>query len=227
MHFTALEDSNALAEWLAIYVANALSDAIKNKGRASLAVSGGSTPKRFFKHLSQKDIEWDKVWITLVDERWVPPSSSRSNQRMITLELLQGHAAKAKFIPLFRDGISQLDVSDIEADISPLLPFDVIILGMGTDGHTASLFPSGDNLALATSDNCDALVLPMNAPDIEEPRVTLTLPVITGACELLLHIEGEGKREILEKAVEAVDPAKLPISFVLQKCPELRVVWAS
>ncbi len=226
MHFTALDDGDALADWLSNHVADLLGEAIKQKGRASLAVSGGSTPKKFFKKLSQQDIEWDKIWIILVDERWVPPSSARSNQRMVTIELLQDKAANANFVGLYKDGISYNDVGQLESDINPLLPLDVIILGMGTDGHTASLFPGGDNLEKATNEGCKSLILPMIAPDADEPRVTLTLPVITGASEVLLHIEGKEKRAILEQADEAIDPAKTPISFVLQNCPELRVIWA-
>ena len=226
MHFTAFDNGDVLAEWLAGRVADKLAAAIREKGNATLAVSGGSTPLRFFKHLSGKDIAWENVWITLVDERWVPPASNRSNQKMVTLELLQANAAKAHFLPLYSGEYSADDVSLHTDNISKLLPFDVLILGMGTDGHTASLFRGGDNLGKATADDCPHLLMSMNAPDAGETRVTLTAPVITAARELILHIEGPEKREALEEASEPGDPARLPIRFILSKRPDLRVVWA-
>ncbi|MGB7286241.1 MAG: 6-phosphogluconolactonase [Salaquimonas sp.] len=226
MQFTAFDDSDALASWLASHVAKQLSSAIEKRGKASLVVSGGSTPGRFFKRLSQQDIGWDKVWITLADERWVAPDSNRSNQRMVTLELLQGKAASAHFIPLYKDGIEAKDVRNIEPDLSAIMPFDVVILGMGADGHTASLFPGGDNLAKATKMDSKALVIDMTAPDTAETRVTLTLAALTSAKDVLLHIEGGEKRTVLEAADEAIDLATRPISFVLANRPDLRVVWA-
>lgn len=227
MHFTAFDDSNLLAGWLAARVAKKLSAGIATNGRASLAVSGGTTPLKFFNQLSAQSIEWEHVWITLADERWVPPSANRSNQKLVTLELLQNEAAKAHFLPLYRDSPEPDDLSSQAADLESHMPFDVVVLGMGTDGHTASLFPGGDNLGRATSDDCSDTLLAMRAPDAGEARVTLTVPAITSARELILHIEGAKKRTVLEEACEAGDPARLPIRFILAKRPDLRVVWTA
>lgn len=226
MHLTAFDDSQALAEWLAEHVAGRLRSAIESRGNATLAVSGGSTPRMFFKTLSAKELDWEKVCVTLVDERWVATSSNRSNQKLVTIDLLQDKAAKAGFLSLYQPDREPHEVRLIEKDLRALLPLDVVVLGMGNDGHTASLFPGGDNLALATRDDCDLSVVEMNAPDAAEPRVTLTLPVICGARDLVLHIEGDEKREVLDDASETLDPAKLPIAHVISKCPDLRVVWA-
>ncbi len=226
MHFTAFDNGEVLAEWLAGRVADKLAAAINEKGNATLAVSGGSTPLRFFKLLSARDIQWESVWITLVDERWVAPGSNRSNQKLVTLELLQDKAAKAHFLPLYSENFMAEEISDHSKDVAKLLPFDVLVLGMGTDGHTASLFPGGDNLGKASADDCKHVLMAMNAPDAGETRVTLTAPVIAGARELILHIEGEKKREVLEEASEPGDPARLPVRFILSKRPDLRVVWA-
>ncbi len=226
MHFTAFDDGDSLAKWLAGHVAKTLSAAIQQKGKASLAVSGGSTPIRFFKTLSHEELDWKNVSITLVDDRCVPTSSLRSNQRLVTLDLLQGAAAQASFTGLYRDGKNADRLDKIEAGLRPLLPIDVLVLGMGTDGHTASLFPGGDNLQEATNAATKKIVIHMNAPATEEKRITLTAPVLWSATEIVLHIEGAKKREVLDAALAAGDPAVMPIRYILQKRPDLRVVWA-
>ncbi len=226
MHFTAFDDSDDLAKWLSDHVAYALSKSIESKGKASLVVSGGSTPGKFFKALSAKDIAWEHVSICLADERCVPKSSNHSNTRMITLELLQNKAAKAHMVPLYDDESGIEKLSDLESEIRSLLPFDVVILGMGNDGHTASLFPGADNLGQATQDNDKHILVAINAPGAEEPRVTLSASALTSAGNIVLHIEGAKKRETLDHATEAGDPAKMPIRYILEKRPDLRVIWA-
>jgi len=226
MHFTAFDSSRNLANWLAGRVADRLSDAISKNGKASLAVSGGSTPGLFFEMLSQKDIDWQNVWVTLVDERWVGPGSIRSNQRLVTIGLLEGKAAKARFVPLYREGIEVGKIVGIENEIAELMPLDVVILGMGSDGHTASFFPGGSKLAEAVSPSTKRLIIDMEAEGAGEPRVTLTLPVIAGAGELILHIEGQEKRTVLESADEMGDQSPLPVHHILAARPDIRVVWA-
>lgn len=226
MHFTAFDDRQDLANWLASRVADKLASGITKSGKASLAVSGGSTPGKFFEALSQKDIDWTNVWVTLVDERWVAPSSNRSNQRMVTIELLGGKAARAKFVPLYRENLSPDNIGDIDEDIARLLPFDVAILGMGKDGHIASFFPGGSKLAEAVSPTTKKLIIDMAAEGAGEPRVTLTLPVLADAGELILHIEGQEKREVLESADELGAQSPLPVYHILAARPDIRVVWA-
>jgi 6-phosphogluconolactonase len=227
MHFTAFDGRAELANWLAAHVAQRLAKGLSERGRASLAVSGGSTPRLLFEQLSDKDIDWKNVWITLVDERWVPPGSNRSNQRLVTIELLGRKAANAHFVPLYREGLKPGDIGEIESEISSLMPFDVVILGMGADGHTASFFTGGSRLHEAVSPDTKALVIDMEAEGAGETRVTLTLPVIVASAELILHIEGQEKRDVLESADEDGVQSTYPISHVLTARPDIRVVWAA
>src|SRR5690606_17518849 len=133
---------------------------------ASLALSGGNTPKRFLQALSLQSLDWRDVIVTLVDERWVPESNERSNARLLRASLLQGLAAEARFLPLYRDTPEpEQALPEIERDLAALpSPFDAVVLGMGNDGHTASFFPGGDRLAEALDPTATASVLPMRAP---------------------------------------------------------------
>lgn len=196
-------DPAALAESLGATVANDLRTALTMRGRASLALSGGNTPKRFLQALSLQALPWRDVVVTLVDERWVPDSNERSNARLLRENLLRGLAAETRFLSLYRDTPEpEQALAGIERDLATLpSPFDAVVLGMGNDGHTASFFPGGDCLADALDPATTATVLPMRAPDAVEPRITLTLPPILAARHLYLHIEGAEKQRVLEDAV--------------------------
>jgi 6-phosphogluconolactonase len=212
-------DSDELAQALAKAVANDLRAAIETRGAASLALSGGNTPKRFMQSLSTQSLAWGKVAVTLVDERWVPETSARSNAALVRAHLLQGAAATANFLPLYRAlPAPEAALADLERDLAALpMPFDAVVLGMGDDGHTASFFPGGDHLAEALDPTTAARVLPMRAPNAGEPRITLTLPPILAARRLYLQIEGAGKRAVLERALSGEgDGASYPIRTVLQ-----------
>ena len=221
-------DSDALALALARAVAGDLVRAIAARGSALLAVSGGRTPLKFFRALAQQQIAWDKVTITLVDERWVPPTHARSNAGLVLAQLLHGDAAAAQFVPLYESGVAEPEgaFAAVSMRIGELrLPFDAVVLGMGDDGHTASFFPDGDHLAAALDPHGKARVLAMRAPAAGEPRITLTLPVLVGAHALYLHIEGTRKREVLQAAQS--DPA-LPISAVLQHArAPIQIYWCA
>jgi len=217
-----------LATGLAATVAGALSEAIDDSGVATLAVSGGSTPARFFEALARIDIDWGNVTILPVDERCVPETSDRSNARLIRTRLLQGPAAAARFLPLFaRD----LDTDDMvrEADdhIGRLgSPLEVVVLGMGNDGHTASFFPDARELDALLDADSAALVLPVHAESAGEDRLTLTLPVITSARFIALHIEGAEKVATLEKAL--APGSKLPIRRVIDAAQTpVEIFWAA
>jgi 6-phosphogluconolactonase len=203
-----------LANALANRVARALSRAISRKGSAVLAVSGGTTPVLFFEHLSREEITWDKVTITLVDERQVDETSPRSNARLVKAGLLQNAAKSALFVPMYQNQatVEKLDV-------------DVAVLGMGEDGHTASFFPEGDTLAAALNIKSGAKLLPLQAPGAGEPRLTLTLSALLRASVMCLHIEGTKKQVVLEKAMAGTDVMAMPIRAVLQADRPLDIFW--
>lgn len=208
-------DSTALAESLAAMVADDLRAGIAAHGQASVALSGGNTPKRFMQALSQQPLPWDKVVVTLVDERWVPATHERSNARLVQENLLQGPAAAARFVPLYREMPEpEAAAATLEADLPR--SFDAMVLGMGADGHTASFFPGGDRLAEALDPSGIARVLPMRAPGAGEPRITLTLPVLLAATRLYLHIEGAEKQAVLQSALSGEGEGKdYPVRTVL------------
>ena len=152
-----------------------LNNAIKNRGLATFVIPGGTTPKPFFNIIRDSDIEWEKITIFPTDERWVSMENSRSNARLIQRELLTGRASKANFVTLYKKN-KTLDkgASLLAENISNYLPIDVLVLGMGVDMHTASLFPGSPGLALAQSMNA-AEVVPVTPLDNSlEPRVTLS-----------------------------------------------------
>jgi len=222
-------DREALAIALAAGIAAKLAGAIAERGEASLAVSGGSTPGKLFRVLSQTAIQWDRVTVILVDERICPPDSDRANQKLVRETLLQGRAGQAHFVP-FETG---LETPEENAGRSDELfsgvpwPLDVAVLGMGTDGHTASFFPHGDRLADALDPDGEDRVVPMQAAGAGEARLTLTLPVVLDARFLALHIEGDEKRGVLDTAIAGADRNSVPVRAVLQqdKTP-VHVFWA-
>lgn len=223
------ENSLDLANQLAKAVAQDLRADIELKGQASLAVSGGSTPKSFFQILANVEhLDWEKIAITLVDERWVDATSERSNARLVKEILMQGEAAKARFLPLFSGGEEpdKKAVAKINASLLAHLPmpFSAVILGMGNDGHTASFFPKGDTLDEALSGTGPALAI--HAPGAGEARITLTLPTLLQTKSLYLHIEGAQKRQTLEVALAGGKIEQMPVRAVLfQKQKPLLAYW--
>jgi len=221
-------DRLTLADQLARDVASKLAAAIAERGKASIAVSGGSTPKAMFAVLAEQEIDWTKVTITLVDERWVDTDSDRSNARLVAEHLLHHEAHTATFLPLF-DQAHKGDVDAALAAVGARIDalggtFDVLILGMGGDGHTASFFPGGDNLEAALDPKGGKTVLSMRAPDAGEPRITLTLPKVLATRALYVHIEGADKKAILAKAEAGED---YPIGAVLKHATvPVEIYWA-
>ncbi len=219
----------ALAEGLADAVAAALSAAIARQGEATLAVSGGSTPKAFFEALSTRHLDWPKVKVTLVDERFVPEDNPRSNHLLVKTHLLKNAAATAQFVPLYRPEASIEEAALKASDVIPGMkePFDVVILGMGTDGHTASFFPGGDHLDAALDLALPRRVMTMEAPGAGEARLTLSFSALQDAGLLVVHIEGAEKKSVLDKALAGTDEAEMPIRSVLERAattPE--IYWA-
>lgn len=223
-----MADKEALAEALATRVAEALMARLQANGRALLAVSGGSTPKLFFRKLSEKDIDWPGVTVTLVDERWVDEASERSNAALVKSNLLIGKAAAARFFPLYTgDETPRAALARLEADFKDLgLPVTAAVLGMGNDGHTASFFPQGDKLSEALDpDNRDTFI-DMNAPGAGEPRITFTLSALLSSAFLALHIEGGEKQQVLGKALAEGPVEDMPVRAVLRQTrTELTIFW--
>lgn len=218
----------ALARALAAHVAEALRARLARDGSASLAVSGGRTPTRFFETLSGAPLDWSRIAVTLVDERWVPETSDRSNAALVRRHLLKGPAAAARFVPLFTGAPTPEDgLAEAETAIAALpVPFAAVVLGMGDDGHTASFFPGAQALAAAIDPAGTARLIAVRAEGAGEPRITFTLPPLVSADLLLLHIEGANKRTVLERAAAGGDGADLPIRAVLANARvPLDVLW--
>ncbi|MFC3653102.1 6-phosphogluconolactonase [Dyella humi] len=221
----AFDDGQTLAKALSTSIASKLREAIDARGEALIAVSGGSTPKRLFEALSNEALDWSRVTVTLVDERWVPDTDERSNARLVASLLLQHKAADAEFVPLYVETPTpEAGIGEARARVAAMRqPFDVIVLGMGPDGHTASFFPGGDRLSEALDASNTALVLPMRAPGAGEPRITFTLPVLLKARSLYLHVQGDDKRDVLAQAEKP--GSALPVAHVLQADRPLDIYW--
>jgi 6-phosphogluconolactonase len=220
--------SAALANALADYVGDAITARLKLASRCAIALSGGKTPVRFFVALAVKKLDWSAVTITLVDDRWVPESSPRSNAALLRQYLLQGPAAAAVFLPLV-NGADSPEAGRREAELAIAalpLPFAAVVLGMGNDGHTASLFPNGDRLVEALAPVLGNHVETMRAEAAQEARMTLTLPVLLEADRVAIHIEGEEKRRVLAEAELPGPAAQMPIRAVLARRPAPDIFWS-
>jgi len=227
--FNTFENGAALAEALAERVAGALTEAIAARGHAAIAVSGGSTPKAFFKALSARDLDWSRVIVTLVDERFVPETNERSNHALVSTGLLQGQAAAARFIPLYRPDVSAEQAARLvtEETLAICQPFDVVILGMGGDGHTASFFPGGNHLEIALDSETPRGVITMQAEGAGEPRLTFTFSALQDARLLVLHIETAAKKPVIDQALAEGKHSALPIGRVIASAAsETEIYWA-
>lgn len=221
-------DPQALAQQLANDVAGLLAAALALRPEASLVVSGGSTPVPFLQALASRDIEWARVRVTLADERWVDASHPDSNERLVKQHLLVGKAASATFIRLKnRHDTPQAGESDCNAALAALSwPLDVVVLGMGGDGHTASLFPDTPGLQRALSVGSDrSRCQAMQPPGAAQARMTLTLAALHDCEYLLLHITGQAKREVLIDALQS-EPDHLPVAGLLTARRRARIYWA-
>jgi 6-phosphogluconolactonase len=206
---------------LANTLAGELRSALAQADFASLAVPGGTTPGPMFDSLCAADLDWARVRVLLTDERWVPETSERSNTRLIRQRLLTDRAAAAQYLPLYTGAATPEEaMDDLAASLAPALPLSVVLLGMGADMHTASIFPGADRLADALHGT--APVVPMRAPGAPEPRVTLSAAVLRDAMRIHILITGPEKRAALERA-RHLTPEEAPVSVVLRQAT---IHWA-
>ncbi len=213
------ESREAAAEGLADAVQENLFNAFVAAETASLAVAGGTTPGPMFNALSMRAMEWARVTVTVTDERLVPEDNPRSNARLVRETLLQNAAEAAAFIPLAPGG--EAPGPDGPPGLAAMLPFDCVVLGMGEDMHTASLFPGADRLAEALP--ADALPVAVLRPASQpEARMSLSAPVLDGAMAKHLVIFGAGKRAALERAA-TLPASEAPVSAILQG---MTIHWA-
>ncbi len=215
--FKLYENKTELAKNVAKEMANLLRSAIDERGEAILVLSGGSTPQQAYIFLSMEDIYWDRVKITLADERWVPQSHPRSNHCLLNMTLLYNMVKRPHFIPLYRDLVTPEEgLRNINEDFRVLKkPFDLVLLGIGNDGHTASLFPEGDNLKEAMNLQTSHWAMSMNAPGAKEPRIKLTTKTLLQTRQIFIMFSGAEKYETFMKAQEDGPEEDMPIRSIL------------
>ncbi len=232
--FREFESRAAMVEALTADCHHALQAGVAEKGRASFLVSGGSSPAPAYENLSNSDLPWNKIDVALVDERWVDIDHAGSNEAFVNRTLLQNNAVGAKLIGMKNGSASALEgLAACEADFTTLTqPFDVTILGMGPDGHTASFFPHSDGLEKAldesASELCAAIMATKSAVTGDNlERMTLSLAGLLKSKEVKLLISGEEKLAVLRQAEQVGDVADMPLRAVLrQTTVPVTIYWA-
>lgn len=200
---------------LADEMAAALRMQLTAQEQVSIAVPGGTTPGPIFDALSAVDLDWARVTVMLTDERYVPTDSPRSNAGLIRARLLQGHASKANFVPFYNPEMDAAAAAEhLSVSLEPHLPLSLVVLGMGEDMHTASLFPAAPGLEAALAPDAPA-VLPIETESQPEPRLTLSARVLNTALDKHVLIFGDAKRVAFENALGR-DPMEAPIMAVVQ-----------
>jgi len=214
-------DRELLAMGLADQLASELKNCLLAHDFASFVVPGGTTPGPIFDSLCAASVEWDRVHVMLSDERWVPEDHDRSNAKLLKERLFVDRAADAKFIAFHRAGQTpQSAAPALSAELADEMPISLLLLGMGADMHTASLFPGADGLAAMMADDAP-LVVPVSVAG-QEPRISFSGPALAGAIAKHLVIYGDEKRRALE-AAQSLSPIEAPIRAVMDG---LTVHWA-
>lgn len=212
---------------LALEIAETLRDAVAADGAAALVVSGGESPQGLFAELRALPVPWNAVTIVPSDERWVPVEHASSNEGMIRRTLLRGPAAAARFVSLYRAGVEAAEAVPMLAAVLGGIerPFAAAVLGLGMDGHTASLFPDSPDIAAALGTDCDVVAL--RPPGLPQARISLTAHALLDAREIKLLFFGAEKRAIYERALEDGPVEEYPVRVVLrQSSVRVTAYWA-
>jgi len=228
MELVKFDNTSVLDVALVENVVQALTADLNLRGMATLVVSGGRTPKGFFQLLSQQALNWEKVTITLADERWVNADHEASNEKLVRENLIINSACKAQFLPLKNAAVTAAEgVKELHPKLLAEGRFSVVILGMGDDGHTASLFPGSTTLEagldMTSGDTCLS-VQPLEAP---HERMSMTLPRLLNSQKIILHLSGDNKLEVLNQVLNGDDIQELPVRAVLQQSRvPVQIFWA-
>lgn len=222
-HFfdTRLEASTAAAGRMAELLANRLD----NQSKASIIVSGGTSPKNCMAALAKTPLDWQRVQIALSDERWVPPDHEDSNEKLVRESLLVDEAASATLLPVYAEDVSPEERCEILQNPLPVLPFACSLIGIGADGHFASLFPDAEQLALGLDVECGRLYMPVTTAASPHVRISMTLAAISRSDEIVLLFFGDEKLDVFKQAVASSNGD--PLSRLLrQKRAPVRAFWA-
>ena len=230
--FLRFDSADEMNRALAAEIASRLAAGAGRNSRASLVASGGTTPGDLYDILSGEDAPWANVSVTLSDERWVDPTSPRSNEHLLRTRLLRHKAAAAHLVPLKTEaGHADAAEAEVGAALAQMpRPFDVMLLGMGNDLHTASLVPGSEGLARALDRNDPALVRAIRPPEDTNmgERMTMTLRAILDARWIALLIRGEAKLQAYQKALAGHDVLSAPVRAVLQqRAVSVSVYWSN
>jgi len=227
--FKTFENKESLFKCLTADVSEILAKGIEQRDRASFVVSGGKTPQPFFHALNDVKLNWSKVFLTLADERWVPTDHADSNEKLVRDSL---RVEGLHFVSLKSSASNPyLGAVDVSRNLAAMpKPFDVVLLGMGDDGHTASLFPNSKDLQAALyPESAKTLCVGLTPPDYApHPRITLTLPTLLDAGKVIVLMTGENKRSVYLRACEDGLPEDLPIRAILKQRKTLvEVYWTA
>jgi len=222
MNLIEYPDRDSLMMGLADRMASQLRQGLQSQDRVSFAGAGGTTPGPVYDYLSAVAIDWARVTVLPGDERWVDESSPRSNAAQLRSRLLQGRAAQASLQPLYTgDDTPEAGVGALNAQVRPLLPLSVVLLGMGDDMHTASLFPGGDGLEAALAPDAPPVCV-IHAAAAGEPRISLSASALRSAMNVHILITGAQKRAAIQRARDLPE-LQAPVRAVMDKAT---IHWA-
>jgi 6-phosphogluconolactonase len=221
----------ALAGAIVETIAATIRAALRERGSASVVVTGGTTPRAYYPLLARLDLDWDKVVLLLSDERWVDAGNPDSNERLVRDYLLQGPAARARLVGLTTAAARAADgLGEATARVAAVAhPFDLVLLGIGPDTHVASLFPAAAGVARGldpdSGERCIVLDPPPGiAPPIE--RISLTLPELLASRRILIAARGADKQRAIELALDGRWPQPTPLVELVQRAPAVELFWS-